>query len=105
MDKFLEISQIKEREVKSFEHEQFGKVRALLIDNKPYFVGKDIASALGYKNTNDAINTKCKGVVKHEGLKVNGICLALIPEADIYSLILSSKLPDDISREISFRNH
>ena len=92
MDKFLEISQIKEREVKSFEHEQFGKVRALLIDNKPYFVGKDIASALGYKNTNDAINTKCKGVVKHEGLKVNGICLALIPEADIYRLIFGSKL-------------
>lgn len=43
--------------------------------------------------TDKANRTKCKGVVKHDGLKVNGICLSLIPEADIYRLIFGSKLP------------
>lgn len=75
------------------ENEMFGRVRFAIINNKEYAVAKDVASTLGYKNTNDAIRTKCKGVVKHDGLKVNGICLSLIPEADIYRLIFGSKLP------------
>lgn len=54
-NKFLEVSQINKREIKAFEHEQFGKVRALLIDNRPYFVGKDVAEKLGYSNTPKAI--------------------------------------------------
>lgn len=64
------------------------------IDNKPYFVGKDIAKSLGYKNTNDAILRHCKGVVKHEGFKINGIKVALITEGDVYRLIVGSNLPN-----------
>ena len=72
----------------------FGQVRFVVLNGKEYAVGKDVAKALGYKNTNDAIRTKCKGVVKHDGLKTNGIEMALIPESDIYRLIFGSKLPN-----------
>lgn len=76
-----------------FSNQEFGQVRSLTIENKPYFVGKDVAEILGYSNTNDAIKRHCKRVVKHEGLKVNGINVALISEGDLYRLIIKSKLP------------
>ena len=77
-----------------FKNENFGQVRMAEIDGKPYFVGKDIAKSLGYKNTNDAISRHCKGVVKHEGFKINGIKIALITEGDMYRLITNSELPN-----------
>ncbi|WP_102815642.1 Bro-N domain-containing protein [Clostridioides difficile] len=77
-----------------FEKMEFGQIRMAEIDNKPYFVGKDIAKSLGYKNTNDAILRHCKGVVKHEGFKINGIKIALITEGDVYRLIVGSNLPN-----------
>lgn len=77
-----------------FEKMEFGQIRMAEIDNKPYFVGKDVAKSLGYKNTNDAILRHCKGVVKHEGFKINGIKIALITEGDIYRLIVGSNLPN-----------
>lgn len=80
-------------DIQIFNNEEFGQVRTLEVKGKPYFVGKDVADALGYKNTNDAISRHCKGVVKHDGLKVNGIEMALIPEGDIYRLIMKSQLP------------
>ncbi|MCC0724224.1 MULTISPECIES: BRO family protein [unclassified Clostridioides] len=75
-----------------FEKMEFGQIRMAEIDNKPYFVGKDVAKSLGYKNTNDAILRHCKGVVKHEGFKINGIKIALITEGDVYRLIVGSNL-------------
>lgn len=80
-------------ELQIFKNEQFGQVRWTKIDGKDYAVAKDIASALGYKNTNDAIIRHCKGVVKHEGFKINGMEVALIPEGDIYRLTAKSELP------------
>lgn len=82
------------KDLQIFNNSEFGQVRTLEIEGKIYFVGKDIAKALGYKNTNDAINRHCKGVVKHEGLKINGIEVSLIPEGDLYRLIVNSKLPN-----------
>lgn len=76
-----------------FKNKNFGQVRMAEIDGKPYFVGKDIAKSLGYKNTNDAILRHCKGVVKHDGFKINGIKIALITEGDMYRLITNSELP------------
>ena len=81
-------------ELQVFNNNEFGQLRTINIDGKDYFVGKDIALALGYKNTNDAISRHCKGVVKHEGLKINGSEVALITEGDIYRLITHSKLPN-----------
>lgn len=42
-------------ELKIFKNEEFGEVRTMLINGEPYFVGKDVASVLGYSNTRNAI--------------------------------------------------
>ncbi|WP_439329585.1 BRO-N domain-containing protein [Clostridium tertium] len=47
-----------------FNNNEFGEIRTLEENGKPLFCGKDVASALGYKNVNDAIARHCKGVVK-----------------------------------------
>lgn len=77
-----------------FKNENFGQVRTLIISNKPYFVGKDIAEILGYRNPTKAVSTHCKGVSKM-GIPSNGGIqeMSVIPEGDIYRLIIKSKLP------------
>ena len=42
-------------ELQIFNNEEFGSVSCLVIDNEPWLVGKDVASALGFKNTKDAL--------------------------------------------------
>ena len=76
-----------------FNNEIFGQVRGMVIDEKPYFVGKDIAKALGYSNPRDAISRHCKGVVKHDSFKEGGHPISLITEGDVYRLIFGSNLP------------
>ena len=44
-------------ELKIFKNDEFGEIRTITIDGEPWFVGKDIATALGYKNTRQAIST------------------------------------------------
>ena len=75
---------------------EFGKIRAVLIDGKPYFVGKDVAEALGYSNPRDAIKKHVdeedkKSVAIRDGIQGNPN-MTLINESGLYSLILSSKL-------------
>lgn len=77
----------------SFENHE---VRSLSINNEPYFVGKDVAEILGYKNPRDAVNKHVddedKGVAKCDTL--GGVQeLTVINESGLYSLVLSSKLP------------
>ena len=82
-------------EVFNFENKE---VRTLLIDNEPWFVGKDVAEILGYSNTRHAINKHVDNDDKTDGVpicdsigrKQNPV---LINESGLYSLILSSKLP------------
>lgn len=80
-----------------FENEEFGPVRATTINNEPWFVGKDIASILGYANTSDAlkkhVDKEDKGVAKCDTLGGKQT-LTVINESGLYSLILSSKLPN-----------
>lgn len=75
-------------------NELFGEVRFVIIDEKQYAVGKDIALALGYVNPTKAVSVHCKGVSKM-GIPTNGGIqdMKLIPEGDIYRLIIKSKLP------------
>lgn len=80
------------KELMLFNNEEFGNVRMVEIDGKAYAVGKDIATILGYKNTNDAISKHCKGVVKHEGFTINGSQIALIPQSDIIRLVVKCPL-------------
>ena len=42
-------------ELQIFQNKEFGEVRSLVINNEPWFVGKDVAEALGYKDVNNAI--------------------------------------------------
>ena len=77
-----------------FSNEMFGNVRVMEIEEKVWFVAKDIATALGYKKPSKAINTHCKGVSKME-IPTNGGKqeMQIIPEGDVYRLIVKSKLP------------
>ena len=83
---------------KTFSNNEFGKIRVLEIENKPYFVGNDIVKALGYSNGRDALNRHCKWVVKHDiphpQSKTKTLEVSVIPEGDLYRLITHSKLPN-----------
>ena len=77
-----------------FNSEEFGEVRTVEIDRKPYFVANDVARALGYKRPADAVTAHCKGSVKHRYLTDGGEQeLKVIPEGDIYRLTVRGKLP------------
>lgn len=81
-------------ELQIFKNEEFGEIRTVELEGKPYFCGKDVAGALGYAIPKDAIAAHCKGAVKHRTPTNGGIQeLLFIPEGDLYRLIVSSKLP------------
>ena len=83
-------------EIQIFNHEEFGEVRTIEIDGQIYFVGLDVAKALGYKNTSKAIkdNVDKKDVTSGYPLLTNGGIqrVNIINESGLYSLILASKL-------------
>ena len=87
---------MQENIIQTFSNEEFGDVRTINVDGEPYFVGKDIAVILGYKNTPKAIRDH----VDNEDKLTERIVLSgqnreviFINESGLYSLILSSKLP------------
>lgn len=81
-------------ELKIFENAEFGQIRTVEISGNPFFVANDVATALGYKRPADAVTQHCKGSVKHRHLTSGGIQeVKVIPESDIYRLIIKSKLP------------
>lgn len=85
----------KMNEVQIFDNPEFGKIRTVVIDNEPWFVGKDIAQVLGYTNTRkalaDHVDDEDKGVTKCDTL--GGMQeLTVINESGMYSLIFGSKL-------------
>lgn len=84
-------------EIKVFNNEEFGSVRTTTINDEIYFVGKDVAEILGYSNPRDALSKKVdkedKGVAKCDTLG-GSQDLTIINESGLYSLVLSSKLPN-----------
>lgn len=79
-----------------FQNEAFGQVRVIMKENEPWFVGKDVAEALGYSNTRDALAQHVRehhkaDVVIHDGRQNRK--QVIIDEAGFYSLVLRSKLP------------
>lgn len=84
-------------ELQVFSNAEFGSVRSIMIDNEPFFVGKDVAEILGYKNPQEAIrnhvDSEDKGVseILTPGGKQQ---VPVINESGLYSLILSSKMPN-----------
>ena len=79
-----------------FNNPEFGAVRAVEVDGEPWFVGKDVAQALGYSNPRkalaDHVDAEDKGVTKCDtpGGEQD---ITTINESGLYSLVLSSKLP------------
>ncbi len=81
-----------------FNNEEFGEIRTLLIDGEPWFVGIDVAVALGYAKPHNALNRHVdgddslkRGVIDPVGRRHDTI---FINESGMYSLILSSRLPN-----------
>lgn len=83
-------------EIVLFRHEEFGEIRTLNIDGVPWFVGKDVAVSLGYTNPAKALRDHVdnEDITVNESFTVNGTQGKLINESGLYSLILSSKLPN-----------
>lgn len=80
-------------ELQIFQNPEFGEIRTIEENGKVLFCGADVAKALGYKNTRDAINRHCKGVVKRDTPTTSGIQeMLFIPEGDVYRLTASSEL-------------
>lgn len=86
------------KELKIFNSPEFGQVRTITLDGEPWFVGKDVADALGYSNSRDALarhvddEDKTSVVIPDTGSNYKSKT-TLINESGLYSLVLSSKLP------------
>lgn len=82
-------------ELMKFESEEFGEIRSVLIDDEPWFVGKDIASNLGYQNGSRDINRHVDEVDRNKIMLSDGNQdkeTIIINESGMYSLIFGSKL-------------
>ena len=83
---------------KNLVHPEFGELRTVEIDGEPWFVGKDVAEALGYKKPENAIanhvsdEDKTSTLIQGSGSNYKSKA-TIINESGLYSLILSSKLP------------
>ncbi len=82
-------------ELQIFNSNEFGEIRTVAVDGKPYFVASDVAKALGYAIPHKAVQTHCKGVLKWNiPTKSGNQDMLIIPEGDIYRLIIKSQLPN-----------
>ena len=88
-----------------FNNPDFGSIRTVTVNNEPYFVGKDVADILGYANASKAVLAHVDEEDKtffmldiadsqNGNLPVGQSKTALINESGLYSLILSSKMPN-----------
>lgn len=84
------------KDLQIFNNPEFGEIRTVDVDGEPWFVGKDVAKALGYSNTKDALAKR----VDNEDKRGSQIAtpsgpqeMIIINESGLYSLIFSSKLP------------
>lgn len=70
-------------------------VRVIQVEGEPWFVGKDVATVLGYARPNDALQQHCKGAVKRRPLQTPGGMqeIRIINEPDMLRLIVNSRLP------------
>lgn len=80
-----------------FTNPEFGEIRTVELNGEPWFVGKDVAKALGYKDTINALKSHVDAEDKKRGWQITTPSgaqeMTIINESGLYSLILSSKLP------------
>lgn len=89
------MANITTNNTQTFENPEFGRVRVIEKDGEPWFVGKDVAEILGYKNSRKAIKDHCKHSEMWPGKDSLGRLqqFKIIPESDLYRLAAKSKLP------------
>lgn len=84
------------QELQIFKNEEFGEVRTVTIENEPWFVGKDVAEALGYSKARNAISAHVSDEDKKDAPiqgALGGIqSMTIINESGLYALIFGSKL-------------
>jgi prophage antirepressor-like protein len=85
-------------DIQVYTHDELGSIRVLDIDGEPWFVAKDLTTALGYSNSRDAISKRVDAEDKKSGVAIHDSMgrnqnVVTINESGMYSLILSSKLP------------
>ena len=84
-------------EIQIFNNEEFGDIRTVEINGEPWLIGKDVATALGYKDTSDALKThvdeedKLTRQFTDSGQSRQ---MYIVNESGLYSLILGSRLPN-----------
>lgn len=96
------------KEMQIFENQEFGAVRTVELDGEPWLVGKDVAQALGYSDTDQALrkhvdeeekkiltrqNDGLAGGAGNATFDIPNRGMTIINESGLYSLVLSSKLP------------
>ena len=90
-------------ELKVFDSPEFGQVRTIVINSEPWFVGKDVAVALGYSDTADAVRSHVDNDDRMGGQNTDPYILdsmgrkqypVFINESGVYSLVFGSKLPN-----------
>jgi prophage antirepressor-like protein len=84
-------------EIQIFKNDRFGEVRTMVINDEPWFVGKDVAEVLGYRLARKALYDHVEDDDK-KGVPIQNPLggkqeMTIINESGLYSLILSSKLP------------
>ena len=86
-----------------FTKKEFGSVRVVEHEGEPWFVASDVAKALGYERPADAVNIHCKKTNKitqycdsPDRVKTPPINLNIIPESDVYRLVMRSNLPSAV---------
>lgn len=81
-------------ELQIFSSPEFGELRTIEEGDKIYFVASDVAKMLGYAKPNNAVSAHCKGTLKR-GIPTGGGVqqMNVIPEGDLYRLIVNSELP------------
>ena len=84
-------------EIQLFHNDEFGEVRTVMMNGEPWFVGKDVTHILGYRNASKALNDHVDSEDKLNNESLSSLGQRggwLINESGVYSLILSSKLPN-----------
>lgn len=81
-------------EVKLFENPEFGNVRVIMQGGEPWFVARDVAKALGYVDTTQAVRMHCEKANDFRGVEMtpSATPMKIIPEEDVYALIFGSQL-------------
>ena len=78
-----------------FKFEQDKEIRTVMMGEEIYFVGKDVAEVLGYNDTDYAVRTHCKGSKSYADDSSGQVrYIKIIPERDVYRLIMRSKKPE-----------